>query len=260
MLLVVDVGNTHITLGAYRDSELACIVRMATRRDRTADEYALLVRDLLRARGVSAARVKAVAICSVVPPLMGTLEEAFRAHMGLVPFVINGDTPTGLRTRYDDPRTIGADRIVDAVAAWRMYGAPVITVDLGTASTLNAVSAGGVFLGGAIAPGIGTATEALFRAAAKLPRIDLVKPKGGVIGKNTVASMQAGILYGYAGGIDALVERMRAEMGEPDARVVATGGFAELIAAESATIDTVNPHLTLDGCRLIWEMNQAGAA
>lgn len=257
LLLVVNVGNTQIKLGAFRGDALLGTVRLATRRDRTADEYGLLIADLLRHRGIDPAEIAAIALCSVVPPLMVTLEEAFRDQFGLRPFVITPETRTGLRLRYDNPSGIGADRLADAVAAYRLYGGPVITVDLGTATTLNAVTEDGVFLGGAIAPGVGISTEALFARAAKLPRIDLAPPNGSVIGKTTVQSMQVGIVYGYAGGVDALVERFRAEMGAPGATVVATGGFAPLISRASHTIQHVDPDLTLNGCKLVWEMQRA---
>lgn len=258
ILLVVNVGNTNIKLGAFHGEQLLGTVRLATRRERTADEYGLLIGDLLKRRGIDPGKVAAIALCSVVPPLMVTLEETLQEQFRLRPFVITPETPVGLRLRYDNPSLIGADRIVDSVAAYRLYGGPVITVDLGTATTLNAITGAGLFLGGAISPGVGISTESLFARAAKLPRIDLVPPNGSVIGKNTVQSMQIGIMYGYAGGVDALVERFRAEMGAPAATVVATGGFAPLISRASRTIERVDPDLALQGCRLIWEMQRGG--
>lgn len=256
MLLVLDVGNTNITLGLFTEGSLKHQFRIATRVQKTEDEYGLLIKDLLQANGVLLSQVKDVVLCSVVPPLWSTLEATFRKVFGYDPLVIKPDTDTGLKIRYDNPDELGTDRAVDAVAAYTLFGGPVIVVDMGTATTFGAVSAEGEFLGGAIAPGIGISTEALFQRAARLPRIDLVKPKGGIIGKNTVASMQAGIIYGYAGGVDTLVDRIRAEIGHLDAKVVATGGYAPLIARESRTIQTVNPHLTLEGLRIVYERHR----
>ncbi len=256
MLLVLDVGNTNITLGLFTEGSLKHQFRIATRAQKTEDEYGLLLKDLFKENGVSLSQIKDVVICSVVPPLWTTLEATFRKYFGFDPLVIRPETSTGLKIKYDNPNELGTDRAVDAVAAYTLYGGPIIVIDMGTATTFGAVSAEGEFLGGAIAPGIGISTEALFQRAARLPRIDLAKPKGGVIGKNTTASMQAGIIFGYAGGVDTLVDRIRAEIGHPEARVVATGGHAPLIARESRTIDIVNPHLTLEGLRIVYERHR----
>lgn len=253
MLLVLDIGNTNITLGLFGPEGLRHQFRIATRANKTEDEYGLLLKDLLNENGLPPARIGDVVLCSVVPPLWSVLEATFKKYFGFDPLVVRPETDSGLIIKYDNPKELGADRVVDALAAFTLYGGPVIVIDMGTATTFGAISKDGEFLGGAIAPGIGISTEALFQRAAKLPRIDLVKPKGGIIGKNTVAAMQAGIIYGYAGGVDALVDRIRAEIGHPEAKTVATGGLAPLISRESRTIDIVNPHLTLEGLRIVYE-------
>ena len=255
MLLALDVGNTNIKLGVFEGSRLVRHWRIATERAKTEDEYGVLLRDLFAGSSLSFEDICAVAICTVVPPLTPTLQKTFRNYFKLEPLVVGPGTRTGMKVRYDNPREAGADRIVDAVAAYTKYGGPVIVVKFGTATTFDVVSENGEFLGGAIAPGVGISTEALFQRAAKLPRIDLVKPKSA-IGRNTVDSMRAGILFGFAGQVDAMVDRIRAEMKAPSARVVASGGLADLIASETRTVELVDPNLTLDGLRIIHERNQ----
>lgn len=255
MILVMDVGNTNIVLGIYDDKNLRVHWRVSTDRQKTVDEYGVLLHNLFSYIGMSREEINAIVISSVVPPLMPTLEKMCRKYFGLKPLVIGPGIKTGLKIRYENPREVGADRIVNAVAVNELYGGPAIIVDFGTATTFCALAANGEYLGGAITPGIGISTEALFQRAAKLPRIELIKPLS-VIGRNTVSSMQSGIIYGYIGQIDGIVERMKKEMNEPKALVVATGGLAELLKEDTKTIDQVDPFLTLEGLRIIYEKNQ----
>ncbi len=253
-LFCVDIGNTNVLMGLYEGERLATHWRIATVHDRMADEYAMLILDLFQRSGQDPAAVGGVVVASVVPPLTGTFEKLSWRYFDQAPLVIDADVRTGVRIRYDNPAEVGADRVVNAVAAYHRYGGPACVVDFGTATTFDALSAEGDYLGGAIAPGIGIAAEALFQRTAKLPRIDLVRPPA-VIGKNTVQSMQSGMLFGYVGLVEGLVARFRAELG-PEMKVIATGGLASLVAAETDVIDAVDPWLTLEGLRLIWGMNR----
>ena len=255
MLLAVDIGNTDITLGVFEGEELHATWHMATGIHRMADEYAALLLNLLHHQGLDASDIKAIALCSVVPPLISTFDELFQRYFHLSPLVVGAGVKTGVRIRMDNPREVGADRIVNAAAAHHLYGGPVIITDLGTATTFDTVSKEGDYLGGAIAPGIMTAAEALFTQAAMLPRVELTRPKHA-IGTSTIAAMQSGIIFGYVGLIEGIVARIQQELGEK-AKVVATGGMAELIARETRVIDVVNPDLTLIGLRLIYLMNKA---
>lgn len=254
MILVLDVGNTNMTLGVYEGRKLLFHWRMSTDRNKTADEYGMLFLSLFNYEKIDASLIKAVVIDSVVPPIMYSLERAIRKYFKTEPIVVGPGIKTGINIKYENPREVGADKIVNAVAAYELYGGPLIIVDFGTATTFCAVSSKGEYLGGTICPGIKISAEALFEKAAKLPRIELMKPDT-VIGKNTVASMQAGIVYGYVGQVDYIVRRMKSEMNEENIKVIATGGLARLISSESEVIDEVNGLLTLEGLRIIYEKN-----
>ena len=254
MLLAVDVGNTNVTFGVFEDEQLRATWRMATSVSQMADEYAALLLNLLHHQGLDASDIKEVALCGVVPPLQTTFEEVFQRYFHISPLVIGPGVKTGVRIRQDNPREVGTDRIVNAAAAHHLYKGSVIIVDLGTATTFDTVSKEGDYLGGAIAPGIATAAEALFARTSALPRVELVHPKHA-IGTNTIAAMQSGVVFGYVGLIEGIVSRIQQELGEK-AKVVATGGYADLIARETAVIDAVNPDLTLIGLRLIYLMNK----
>ncbi|HZG55785.1 type III pantothenate kinase [Paenibacillus sp.] len=253
MILVADVGNTNIVLGLFDGETLRRHWRVSTNRSSTPDEYGILLDNLFRHAGVRADEVEGVAIASVVPPVNATLDQMCRAYLGRAPMFVGPGIKTGLNIRYENPREVGADRIVNAVAGIERYGGPLIIVDFGTATTFCYIDEKDEYIGGAIAPGIGISTEALYQRAAKLPRIELARPKS-TVGRTTVASMQAGIIFGFAGQVDGIVGRIREEFGTAP-RVVATGGLAELIAGESRTIDTIHPLLTLEGLRIIYNRN-----
>ena len=254
MILVVDVGNTNIVLGVYEGKTLLHHWRLSTNRSATADEYGIMIHNLFHYAGVKLDQMDGVIISSVVPPLMRTLEQLCHKYLHKVPIIVGPGVKTGLNIRYENPREVGADRIVNSVAGIEKYGTPLIVVDFGTATTFDYIDADGNYLGGAIVPGIGISTEALYQRAAKLPRIEMVRPKS-VVGRNPVTSMQAGIIFGYAGQVDGIVQRIRKEFNVMP-RVIATGGLAELISAESETVEAVDPLLTLDGLRIIYERNQ----
>ena len=254
MLLVIDVGNTNMVLGVYKDTELLDHWRISTDRQRTTDEYGVLIRELFYLNDFRADDINAIIISSVVPPVVPTLERMCQRYFGLSPLLIGPGVKTGMDIRYDNPREVGADRIVNAVAAYAKYGGPVIIVDFGTATTFCAVDAKGVYLGGSICPGIGISTEALVQRTAKLPRIEL-KRTDSVICRNTIESMQAGVFYGFVGQVEGIVSRMRREL-DMSARVVATGGLAVVIAPATKAIDVVEPMLTLEGLRIIYERNR----
>jgi len=253
MILVVDVGNTNIVLGLYERETLRHHWRLATNRSSTADEYGIMIMTLFQHASVRVDEVEGAIVSSVVPPINATLDQACRKYVRRAPLFVGPGVKTGLNIRYENPRDVGADRIVNAVAGIQLYGPPLIIVDFGTATTFCYIDEKGDYVGGAIAPGIGISTEALYQRAAKLPRIELVRPKS-TIGRTTVSSMQSGIIFGFAGQVDGIVERIREEFATSP-RVVATGGLAELIAGESKTIDTVNPLLTLQGLQIIYERN-----
>lgn len=253
MILVVDVGNTNIVLGLYEGRTLTHHWRLSTNRSSTVDEYGILISNLFQLAGVRAEQIEGVILSCVVPPIMNTLEQLFVKYVGKQALVVGPGIKTGLNIRYENPREVGADRIVNAVAGIEQYGTPLVVVDFGTATTFDYIDASGAYLGGAIVPGIGISAEALYQRAAKLPRIELSKPKT-VIGRNTVAAMQSGIIFGYAGQVDGIVRRIYKEF-NVQPRVIATGGLAEMIAGESETIEVVDPLLTLEGLRIVYERN-----
>ena len=253
MLLVIDVGNTNIVLGIFKDQELVDHWRVSTDRLRTTDEYGVLIRHLFYLNGVNSEEIDAIIISSVVPPVMPTLERMCQRYFGLTPLVIGPGVKTGMDIKYDNPREVGADRIVNAVAAYEKFGGPVIIIDFGTATTFCAVDKKGTYLGGAICPGIGISTDALVQRTAKLPRIEVVQAEK-VICRNTVESMQAGVFYGFVGHVDGIVTRMRRELG-CKAKVVATGGLAVIVAPATDAIDVVEPMLTLEGLKIIYDRN-----
>jgi type III pantothenate kinase len=254
MLLTVDVGNTNTVLGVFEGAELRVHWRLTTRREQTADEYGILVRNLFSTSALSPDRVAGVALASVVPPLTPVLVALSRQYLGREPLVVEPGVKTGMPILYEPPGDVGADRILNGVAAFAAFGGPVVVVDFGTATTFDVVTKKGEYAGGVICPGIGVSADALFQRAARLPRVDLRHP-GNVIGRSTVTSMQSGLFFGYAALVEGILGRIRAELGERP-RVVATGGYAETLAGEIPSIESVDPVLTLTGLRLIWERNR----
>ena len=251
MLLVADVGNTNVVIGVYDGAKLIVDWRLSSRGALTADECTLMLGHLLRSRELDVAGIRGVAISSVVPALTGAFEAAGRSLFDVEPLVVTARTPTGMKIRYQDPDQVGADRIVNAVAAKELYGVPAIVVDLGTAITFDVISQEGEYIGGAIAPGIEASVDALFRRAARLPRVDLRVPQSA-IATTTEDSIRSGVVLGIASLIDGMVERLLSELGER-AEVVATGGLADLIVPQTRTIARVDRHLVLSGLRLIHE-------
>jgi len=254
LLLVLEVGNTNTKVGVYEGDRLRVSWRLTSRREQTADEYGLFIETLLRTRGIEPRQIDGVALSNVVPPVQQTLESMCEKYFAVAPYSVEPGVNVAMPLAVDNPREVGADRITKSIAAAALYGPPLIVVDLGTATTFDCVNAAGEFIGGAIAPGIFTATEALIARAARLYRVELVRPKEA-IGRNTVTNIQSGVVYGYAGLVDGLVDRMKAEMaGRP--KCIATGGHAALIANVARSIDSVNEDLGLEGLRLLWTRAQ----
>ncbi len=254
MLLAIDIGNTNVVLGVFDKERLVENWRVGTNTQITPDEYAMIFKDLFGFSGTEFSQITGVIISTVVPPLLPVMVEVSRKYFRIEPMVVTHALKTGITIRYDNPKEVGADRIVNAAAAYKLYGGPIIIVDFGTATTFCAVTKDGNYLGGAICPGVKISAEALFQRASKLPRVELIKPEK-VIGPDTISAMQAGIIYGYAGLVDGIVERMKREL-SPDAKIVATGGLAELISPETRSIRDIRPQLTLEGLRLLYQMNQ----
>jgi len=255
MLLAIDVGNTNTAIGVYKERTLVWNWRISTSKERTSDEIGMLLLSMLEHDGISPGMITDVIMCTVAPPVMHSMSNAIRKYLDKKPILVEPGIRTGINIKYENPREVGSDKIVNAAAAINLYGGPVIIVDFGTATTFCAVNSRRDYLGGVICPGIKISAEALFEKAAKLPRIEIAKPKN-VIGKTTVTSMQSGIIHGYVGQVDHIVSLMKQEMDEPGIKVVATGGMARLIASESKTIDEVNPFLSLEGLQIIYEMNR----
>ncbi|HMN00677.1 MAG TPA: type III pantothenate kinase [Anaerolineales bacterium] len=254
MLLAIDLGNTNLTIGLYEGKTLVHHWRLATEDARMPDEYGLQLLGLLTHADKTPADLTGICLASVVPPLTTRIAQACREYLKREPLIVDAGVRTGIRIRYDDPKAVGADRVADAVAVHALYGGPACVVDFGTATTFNAVTADGQYLGGAITAGINLAADALFTHTAKLARIDIQRPPS-VIGQNTVHAMQSGLLFGYVSMVEGMVSRFRAELGK-EMKVIATGGLAETVAKETNVIDVIAPWLTLDGLRIIWEMNQ----
>lgn len=254
MLLVIDVGNTITAIGVWNDNTLAGNWRISTDKERTSDETGMLLISMLNSAGIAPGRIHDVIMCSVVPPVMHSIVNAIKKYIGKTPLIVGIGVKTGINIKYENPKEIGSDKIVNAVAALKLYGGPVIIVDFGTATTFCAVNSKGDYKGGIICPGVKISAEALFAKASKLPRIEIVKPKQ-VIGRNTVSSMQSGIFYGFVGQVEYIVRLMKEEMAESGIKVVATGGMANLIASETKSIDIVNPYLSLEGLKFIYELN-----
>lgn len=255
MLLVFDVGNTNMVLGIYKNKELIKYWRINTDKDKTSDEYGMLINSLFQYENIDMKYIDDVIISSVVPDVMHALENFCIRYCNKQPKIVGPGIKTGLNIKYDNPKQVGADRIVNAVAGIEKYGYPLIIVDFGTATTFCAISDKGEYLGGTIAPGIKISSEALFQRASKLPRVELVK-SGSTVCKNTVLAMQAGIIYGYVGLVDKIIEMMKQELNYGDIKVIATGGLSTLIASETDSIDNVDRFLTLEGLKMIHDKNK----
>ncbi len=253
MLLTIDIGNTNVTLGLYEGAKLGARWRLATDHNRMADEYGLQILGLLQHSGCSPRQLNGISFASVVPQITSRVLQACQQYLHQDAFVIDHEVKTGIKILYDDPKAVGADRIVDAVAALTLYGGPVCIVDFGTATTFNGVTASGEYLGGAIFPGLGIALDALVSRTSKLYRVEMRKPPA-VIGRNTTHALQSGLIFGYVSMVEGMINRFRQELGE-DMKAVATGGLSEIIAPETKALHFTNPWLTLEGLRILWDMN-----
>jgi len=254
MLLTIDIGNTKIAFGFFEHDELITTLSLATSIRRLADDYTALLIDLLPHHGIIPKDITGAAICSVVPPVGAVLEEVCHRYLNTKPLVVGAGIKTGVRILMDNPREVGPDRVANAAAGYKLYGGPAIIIDLGTAITFDVLSPKGDYLGGAIAPGMEVSAESLFVRASRLPRVDMVAPEHA-IGKNTVSAMQSGIIFGCVGLIEGMVARISNDLGQKP-HVIATGGYADLIAAQTSVIESVNPDLTLIGLQLIYELNK----
>jgi type III pantothenate kinase len=254
MILVIDVGNTHTVIGVYKEEKLLFHWRISTNIEKTEDEYGILVKNLLANSELSLTDITGIAISCVIPPVVWVLKKMSVDYFKVSPIIVGPGIKTGIYIKTDNPKEVGADRIVNSIAAYKLYGGPVIIVDFGTATTFCAVNKDGVYLGGAIAPGIEISAKALAEKTAKLPKIEIIKPKHS-IGSNTITAMESGIFFGYLGLTNELIKRFKRELGK-DSLVVATGGYSELIGNECKLIDKINPFLTLIGLYLIYEMNK----
>lgn len=255
MLLVIDVGNTNITLGVFRQEELLGTFRMMTKLPRTSDEYGIMLRELVERQGISCDDIDAVIIASVVPDIMHSLGSAIIKYFDIKPMIVSAGIKTGIKIQTENPKQVGADRIVDAVAAYTIHGGPVIVIDYGTATTYDVVGPDGTFEAAVIAPGIRTSAQAMWGQAAMLPAIDIRKPES-ILAKETISCMQAGIVFGQIGQTEYIVNKIREESGYTDAKVVASGGLGKIIASETDVIDVYDPQLTLKGLRIIYEKNK----
>lgn len=255
MLLVVDVGNTNITLGVFNGEELLGTFRMTTKQPRTSDEYGITLKNLVECQGLKASDITDVIVASVVPDVMHSLGSALIKYFGIKPMIVSAGIKTGIRIVTENPKQVGADRIVDAVAAYSLYGGPVIVIDFGTATTYDIVGSDATFEGAVIAPGIRTSAQALWGQAAMLPAIDIRKP-ASILAKETISSMQAGIVFGQIGQVEYIVKKIKEESGYTDAKVVASGGLGNIIAKETDCIDYYDPQLTLKGLKIIYEKNK----
>lgn len=255
MLLVVDIGNTNITLGVFKEEELVATFRLTTKFPRTSDEYGINICNMLRHYGIETKDIAGIVVASVVPNVMHSFNNAIVKYLGQQPLIVGPGVKTGIKVATENPRQIGADRIVDAVAAYILYGGPVIVLDFGTATTYDMVSEDGSFVAGITAPGIRTAGEALWEKAAKLPEIEICKPKS-ILAKETISSMQAGLFYGQIGQTEYIIRKMKEECGYENVKTVATGGLGKIIAKETNAIDCYDAMLTLQGLRIIYNKNK----
>lgn len=255
MLLVIDVGNTNITLGVFHGEELLGTFRMTTKIPRTSDEYGITLKELVERQGILSTDIDAVIVASVVPDVMHSLGSAMIKYFGIRPMVVSAGIKTGIRIMTENPKQVGADRIVDAVAAYTIHGGPVIVIDFGTATTYDIVGPEGTFEAAVIAPGIRTSAQAMWNEAAMLPAVELRKPES-ILAKETISCMQAGIVFGQIGQTEYIVEKIRQESGYTDAKVIASGGLGKIIASETEVIDIYDPQLTLKGLRILYEKNR----